>query len=175
MKRLFTSCFGLGLLPLCPGTFGSLPPAGLFLLLAYLGAPKDWISIIMVVWAAAASIVCVAFLPAVIAATGKQDPHEIVIDKLAGQCVIFVPVVMFAELSPLLVAGFGFALFRLFDIVKPFPIKKLEKLPAGWGILADDLLAGVYAAGLLKRTNDAVLFDAPVSCVTPLAELRRTH
>jgi len=149
VKRLFTSCFGLGFLPVCPGTFGSLPPAGLFLLLAYLGAPADWISNIMIIWAAAASVICVAFSPAVIAATGKQDPHEIVIDELAGQCVVFVPTVFFSQLSPLLIAGFGFALFRLFDITKPFPIKKLEKLPAGWGILADDLLAGVYAAGVL--------------------------
>lgn len=149
MKRLFTSCFGLGLLPLCPGTWGSLPPAGLFLLLAFLGAPAEWISIIMLVWAVAASVICVAYSPAVIVTTGKQDPREIVIDELAGQCVVFVPAVMFTELSPLLIAGFGFALFRLFDIAKPFPIKKLEKLPAGWGILADDLLAGIYAAAVL--------------------------
>jgi phosphatidylglycerophosphatase A len=149
VKRLFTSCFGLGLLPLCPGTFGSLPPTGLFLLLAYAGAPAEWISKIMIVWAFAASVICVAFSPAVIATTGKKDPHEIVIDELAGQCVVFVPVVFFSQLNPLLIAGFGFGLFRLFDITKPFPIKKLEKLPAGWGILADDLLAGVYAAGVL--------------------------
>jgi phosphatidylglycerophosphatase A len=149
MKRLFTSCFGLGLLPGCPGTFGSLPPAGLFLLLAYLGASAEWISVIMIIWAAAASVICVAFSPEVISATGKKDPREIVIDELAGQCVVFVPAVFFSQPNPLLVAGFGFALFRLFDIAKPFPVKKLEKLPAGWGILADDLLAGVYAAVVL--------------------------
>ena len=149
MKRLFTSCFGLGFLPGCPGTFGSLPPAVLFLLLVYLGAPAEWISNTMIVWAVAASVICVAFSPAVITATGKKDPHEIVIDELAGQCVVFVPVLFFSQLNPLLIAGFGFGLFRLFDITKPYPIKKLEKLPAGWGILADDLLAGVYAAGVL--------------------------
>ncbi len=149
MKRLFTSCFGLGLLPLCPGTFGSLPPAIFFLLLSFLNAPAIFISVLMAFWAVAASVICVAFSPAVIVATGKQDPGEIVIDELAGQCIVFVPAVFFSELSPLLVAGFGFVLFRLFDIAKPFPIKKLEKLPAGWGILADDLLAGVYAAGVL--------------------------
>jgi len=149
VKRLFTSCFGLGLLPLCPGTWGSLPAAGLFLLLASVGARADWISIIMLVWALAASVICVAFAPAVIAQTGKQDPREIVVDELAGQCTTFVPAVMLTQLNPLLVAGLGFFLFRLFDIAKPFPIKKLEKLPAGWGILADDLLAGLYAAVIL--------------------------
>lgn len=149
MKRLFTSCFGLGLFPLCPGTWGSLPPVIFFLLLSYLKAPAILISVLMGLWAVAASVICVAFSPDVISATGKRDPREVVIDELAGQCVVFVPAVFFSQLSPLLVAGFGFALFRLFDITKPFPIKKLEKLPAGWGILADDLLAGVYAAGVL--------------------------
>lgn len=149
MKRLFTSCFGLGLLPLCPGTWGSLPPAGLFLLLASVAAPPDWTSIIMLIWAVASSVICVAFAPSIITKTGKQDPREIVVDELAGQCTTFVPAVMLTQLNPLLVAGLGFFLFRLFDIAKPFPIRKLEKLPAGWGVLADDLLAGLYAAVIL--------------------------
>jgi phosphatidylglycerophosphatase A len=145
VKRLLTSCFGLGLLPLCPGTFGSLPPVALFLLLASTDIPAGWISIIMLVWAAAASALCVAFAPPVIARTGKSDPREIVIDELAGQCIALTPAVILTKFSPLLVAALGFALFRFFDITKPLGIKKLEKLPAGWGILADDLLAGVYA------------------------------
>ena len=103
----------------------------------------------MLVWAVAASVICVAFAPSIITKTGKQDPREIVVDELAGQCTTFVPAVMLTQLNPLLVAGLGFFLFRLFDIAKPFPIKKLEKLPAGWGILADDLLAGLYAAVIL--------------------------
>jgi phosphatidylglycerophosphatase A len=115
----------------------------------------------MLVWAIAASVICIAFAPAVIAQTGKQDPHEVVIDELAGQCVVFVPVVFFSELSTLLVAGFGFALFRLFDIAKPFPIRKLEKLPAGWGILADDLLAGIYAAVVLLFVSRFVNYLYP--------------
>jgi phosphatidylglycerophosphatase A len=149
MKRLFTSCFGLGLLPLCPGTWGSLPPVGMYLLLAYFQMSANWITILMVVWFLAASVICFTFVPAVIAKTGREDPGEVVIDELAGQCIVFVPAAMFTELNPLLVAGLGFVFFRLFDIVKPFPIKKLEKLPAGLGILADDLLAGIYAAVVL--------------------------
>jgi phosphatidylglycerophosphatase A len=96
------------------------------------------------------SAVCVGYAPSAIAATGKDDPREVVVDEVAGQAVTFLA-------SPLLVIGAapagqvwlvaagGFALFRVFDIIKPWPIRKLERLPKGWGILADDLLAGVYA------------------------------
>jgi len=150
MKRLFTSCFGLGRLPVAPGTWGSLPPAVVFGLMCSLNAPPVAISIVMAALVLAGSVVCVAFAPAAIAATGKNDPSEVVADELAGQAVTFL-------LSPFLAIGTasqkevwitalaGFVLFRIFDISKPWPISKLEKFPAGWGILADDLLAGVFA------------------------------
>ncbi len=101
---------------------------------------------------------------------GMEDPQYVVIDEVAGQHITLIlpliPIAMphlaahmdfsdyaiFAALSLLnwkyLLAGF--LLFRLFDIWKPFPIRNLEKLPHGWGIMADDWLAGVYAAILLK-------------------------
>jgi phosphatidylglycerophosphatase A len=161
VKRILTSCFGLGFLPPCPGTWGSLPPAALFLLLAHFGAPAEWISIIMLLWAVAASVVCIAFAPAVIAQTGCKDPREIVVDELAGQCVTFVPVALLAGPGPLPLAALGFFLFRLFDIAKPFPIRKLEKFPAGWGVLADDLLAGVYAAVVLLFVSRFVNYLYP--------------
>jgi phosphatidylglycerophosphatase A len=105
----------------------------------------------MALLAAAGSVVCVAFAPAAIAATGKDDPREVVADELAGQAVTFlaVPLILSGAVTGSqiwMIAGAGFVLFRLFDIAKPWPIRKLEKLPQGWGILADDLLAGVYAA-----------------------------
>ena len=102
--------------------------------------------------------------------SGMKDPQFVVIDEVAGQHVTLIlpliPVAMphlaahmdlsdyaiYAALSLLnwkyLLAGF--VLFRVFDIWKPFPIGNLEKLPHGWGIMADDWLAGVYAAILLK-------------------------
>jgi len=109
------------------------------------------IAIIMAVLAAAGSVICVIFAPAVIAATGKADPRQVVADELAGQALTFLAVPFFitADISTrqiLITTVLGFLLFRLFDIVKPWPIRKLEKLPAGWGILADDLLAAVFAA-----------------------------
>ncbi|MGA1980426.1 MAG: phosphatidylglycerophosphatase A [Sedimentisphaerales bacterium] len=145
MKRLLVSCFGLGWLPVAPGTWGSLPPAMLFALMCYFGSTAAAISITMVVLVLLGSIVCIKFAPYVIAATGKSDPREVVADEFAGQAVTF----LFIAAAPIsniwVTALLGFLLFRFFDILKPWPIRKLEKLPKGWGILLDDLLAGVYA------------------------------
>jgi len=103
----------------------------------------------------AGSIVCVKFAPAVIAATGKTDPREVVADELAGQAVTFLvsPFLAISAVSSRdiwLAAALGFFLFRFFDIAKPWPIRKLERLPGGWGVLADDLMAGVFAAIVLQ-------------------------
>lgn len=150
MKRLLTSCFGLGLLPVAPGTFGSLPPAAVFALLRFFYPSPALLAAVMAVLALAGSVICVICSPAVIKATGSQDPREVVADELAGQSVTFIIVSAVAAGAlngsrTFLPAATGFVFFRLFDIVKPWPIRKLEKLPGGWGILADDLLAGVYA------------------------------
>jgi phosphatidylglycerophosphatase A len=158
MKRMLTSCFGLGRLPIAPGTWGSLPPMIIFGLMYQFGAPSVITLIIMATLAVAGAIVCVKFAPVAIEATGKKDPSEVVVDELAGQSVTFLfSPFFFIEAASSgriwLVAAAGFALFRLFDITKPWPIRKLEKLPSGWGILADDLLAGVFAGiGLLVFT-----------------------
>ncbi|GGK72663.1 phosphatidylglycerophosphatase A [Rufibacter glacialis] len=75
---------------------------------------------------------------------GKDD-KKIVIDEVAGMCIslLFVPVTLPNVLGALV-------LFRFFDIVKPLFIKKMEKLPGGWGVMLDDVLSGVYANGLLQ-------------------------
>ncbi len=155
MKRLLASCFGLGRLPVAPGTWGSLPTAIIFGLMWQLHASGISISIAMAVLALAGSVICVKFAPTAIAATGKNDPREVVADELAGQAVTFLaapllsPEILSIRQIWIITAG-GFLLFRLFDIVKPCPIRRLEKLPEGWGVLADDLLAGVYAAIVLQ-------------------------
>jgi len=99
--------------------------------------------------------VCVQFAPAAIAATGKKDPGEVVADEFAGQAVTFLfsPFLGMGTATPrqiFITALTGFVLFRLFDIRKPWPIRRLEKYPAGWGILADDLLAGVFSLVVLQ-------------------------
>jgi phosphatidylglycerophosphatase A len=154
MKRMLTSCFGLGRLPIAPGTWGSLPPAIIFAVMCHFGSSAASISIVMAVLAIAGSVICVKYAPAAITATGKDDPREVVADELAGQAVTFLafPFLITAAISTkqiFFTTVLGFLLFRLFDIIKPWPIRKLEKLPKGWGILADDLLAAVFAAIVL--------------------------
>ncbi|MHC4325906.1 MAG: phosphatidylglycerophosphatase A family protein [Planctomycetota bacterium] len=155
MKRMLTSCFGLGRLPFAPGTAGSLPPVIIFGLMCRFGASPALITNVMAALVLAGSFVCVKFAPAAIAATGRKDPREVVADEFAGQAVTFLfsPFLAMGEAAPhqiLITAFVGFVLFRLFDISKPWPIRKLEKYPAGWGILADDLLAGVFAWIILQ-------------------------
>lgn len=150
MKRMLTSCFGLGRLPIAPGTWGSLPPVIIFGLMSCFGASPAIISNVMAALVLAGCVVCIQFAPAAIAATGKNDPGEVVADEFAGQALTFLfsPFLAMGTAAPrqiLITAFAGFVLFRLFDISKPWPIRKLEKFPAGWGILADDLLAGMFA------------------------------
>lgn len=145
MRRLLVSCFGLGWLPVAPGTWGSLPPVMLFALMCYFGSATATISITMAVLALVGSFVCIKFAPIVIAAANKTDPREVVADEFSGQAVTFLFIAA-APISNIWVTGLlGFLLFRFFDILKPWPIRKLEKLPNGWGILSDDLMAGIYA------------------------------
>ena len=164
MKKLLTSCFGLGWLPVAPGTWGSLPPAIVFALMCHLNASVATVSIIMAALASVGSVVCVKFAPAIVASTGKTDPREVVADEFAGQAITFLAI-SFLIAGPFpagqiwIIALLGFVVFRLFDIVKPWPIRKLEKLPGGWGILSDDLLAGAYAGIVLVLCHTTGLIE----------------
>ena len=80
----------------------------------------------------------------------KKDPSKVVIDELAGQLIALLPVPFWVIGSPRLSIVFAFLLFRAFDIVKPYPIRRLEKLESGLGIVIDDLAAGAYAAVVLS-------------------------
>jgi phosphatidylglycerophosphatase A len=149
-KRLFTSYLGLGWLPVAPGTWASLAPAVVFGLLCYFGAPKFITWIILCLIALDAATICVWFSPAVIEELGDKDPHEVVVDEVAGQALVFIGAYAAGGREILVTMVVGFLAFRLFDIIKPWPCRLLEKLPAGWGILADDLMAAVYAAVVLQ-------------------------
>jgi phosphatidylglycerophosphatase A len=74
------------------------------------------------------------------AQSGKVDPQEVVIDEAMGMAVTlaFVPL-------EVVTIGLGFVLFRIFDVTKPFPARRSEELPGGWGIVMDDVIAGIYA------------------------------
>jgi phosphatidylglycerophosphatase A len=150
MKRLLTSCFGLGWLPLAPGSWGSLPPAIVFGLVYYFGGSGMLALALMVVLFIAGSAVCIKLSDAAVAATGNKDPNEVVADEVAGQALTFLAMPLVIDTAPSIrqlaaIVVVGYFLFRLFDTVKPWPSYRLEELPAGWGILADDLMAGVYA------------------------------
>ena len=149
MKRLLTSCFGLGWLPVAPGSWGSLPSAIIFGLACYLGGSAAIVISLMIALIIVGSFVCVKFSHVAVAATGNEDPNEVVADEIAGQALTFLAMpLMMADVSGgqiVSIVVLGYFLFRLFDTVKPWPSYRLEKLPAGWGILADDLMAGVYA------------------------------
>jgi phosphatidylglycerophosphatase A len=108
------------------------------------------VSIVMALLVLVGSIICIACAPATIRATRKKDPGEVVADEFAGQALTFLVGGLGATVCSWQGAVAGFILFRLFDIVKPWPVRRFEKLPEGWGVLADDLMAGIYAGiGLL--------------------------
>ncbi len=151
MKRWIATCFGLGWLPVAPGTWGSLPPAVAFDLLLYCCAPGPAATAVMAVMLVLGCVACILYAPASIAATGKKDPGEVVMDEFAGQALTFLFVPLLVARDPsgwesFLLASFGFFVFRVLDIAKPWPIKRLERLPGGWGVLADDLVAGLGSA-----------------------------
>jgi phosphatidylglycerophosphatase A len=150
-KRWIAACFGLGWLPVAPGTWGSLPPAIVFGVLMYCCVPGGAVMAVMVALLIFGCAACLCCAPASIAATGDQDPGEVVMDEFAAQALVFlsVPLLVPRNLSgweSFTLAAFGFLVFRVFDILKPGPIRRLERLPGGWGVLADDLVAGLAAA-----------------------------
>ena len=152
-KRWVATCFGLGWLPVAPGSWGSLPPALAFGMLMYAGMPAAAL-VVLAVMLAAGCVACILCAPASIAAKGEDDPGEVVMDEFAAQALTFLvlPLLVVRGLTgweSLVFASIGFLAFRVIDITKPWPIRKLEQLPAGWGILADDLAAGIESAILV--------------------------
>jgi phosphatidylglycerophosphatase A len=152
-KRWIATCFGLGWLPVAPGSWGSLPPALAFGWLMYAGWPAAALAVLAVMLVAGC-VTCVLYAPASMAAMGKDDPGEVVMDEFAAQALTFLglPLLITRSLhgwESLVLASIGFLAFRVIDITKPWPIRELERLPAGWGILADDLAAGIGAAILV--------------------------
>lgn len=133
---------GLGWSPRAPGTVGSL--GGLILVwgMQCLGFNWTYVAVEIVVIA-----VGIWFCTRAGQLLGLEDPQSVVWDEIAAFPIVFWGIV----LTPL-TAVLGFLWFRLFDVSKVWPIKYLERLPAGWGVMADDLLAGIFAAGGLRMT-----------------------
>lgn len=141
---LAISTFGVGYLPLMPGTYGSLVAVGIFLLFTQVVKGNALVALVLV------SIVAVTFAGIWAASrtevlSGRKDPGKVVVDEVAGQLISLFPLTLFAQWSIVTVI-ISFILFRFFDIVKPYPARRLEALKGGFGIMCDDLVAGVYAA-----------------------------
>lgn len=136
---ILATWFGSGLMPVASGTFGTLAAIPFVLLISCFGG---WYGAIALVFVIAVAIWASHRTWKLL---GKPDPSEVVIDEVAG----FV-VTMFLLPPSWAAIGFGFILFRFFDIVKPWPVRQAEKLKGGFGIVMDDLLAGVYAHLFLR-------------------------
>jgi phosphatidylglycerophosphatase A len=133
------TCFGIGRVPLAPGTAASLAALPLGWGLVFLGpralALAVLASAITGIWA------CTAYANRI----AVKDPSECVIDEVAGQWIALFPIAIEYAASEWRPFAMAFFLFRLFDITKPWPLRELEKLNGGLGIMADDIAAGFYA------------------------------
>lgn len=135
LQLAVATVFYCGYVPIAPGTAGSI--AGLVVFAAVRASGSSGVEVVTLfavlalgVWAGTAAE----------RHFGQRDPGPIVIDEVAGMLVtlLFIPVGWS-------VAVVGFLAFRVFDILKPFPAGAAERLPGGWGVMADDVVAGIYA------------------------------
>ena len=136
---LIATFFGVGRLKPGPGTWASVATVALWALATHQIPPasRTWSTILA---AAAVTLIGIPAATLVARGSGLKDPQFVVIDEVAGQLLALIAV-------PLAWKSFlaGLILFRVFDILKPFPIRRLERFPEGTGIVVDDLGAGLYA------------------------------
>lgn len=150
LRAALVTVFGAGLSPVAPGTAGTFMSlaimAGLYLLLGGGSTPGRlaW-ELTLVGLILIGSLITVALGPWAARHYRRDDPGPCVADELAGTAVtaLALPLLPIAQMWPAALAVF--LAFRIFDVLKPPPARQLESLPQGWGILADDLMAGVYA------------------------------
>ena len=155
--KVLASGMGLGYLPLLPGTWGTLGAALVYCLL-YSLLPGAWVPA-LVALAAGTLAVGLLLYPFAQAAFGGRDPRRFVLDEMVG---LWLTCLLSQWRGPVQTAVAAFFAFRLFDGAKPFPLRHLEKLPGGWGVMADDVGAALYSALALWAVRWVVL-DQPGS------------
>lgn len=134
------SCGYVGYFPFAPGTAGSLAALALFAFIRWIGVPMVELGAIVAVFA-----IGVWSASGTEAALGRKDPGIVVIDEVLGMLITLA-------LLPVSIPGVmaGFLLFRVFDVIKPYPAAQLEHLHGGLGIMADDAVAGLYSYLVLR-------------------------
>ncbi len=156
--RLIT-VFGLGFMRPASGTWGSLPPVMVAASLVALGAAPGTGVANTLIYHGVLGLMLVIFGGACVVQGDRaearfgHDPSEVVADEVAGQCLALAALPAAALSTPTraaLTLVIAFLAFRVLDIVKPWPARQLQRVPAGWGILLDDLFAGAYAAVVVQ-------------------------
>lgn len=143
-SHLFGSFFFSGYFPVASGTFASILAVLLWLPLIPLAVPlKTGIILVTTIVGIISADRCERML-------GEKDPGSVVIDEVAGMWLTLSLIPVFSIRGNVLIILVAFAAFRFFDVLKIFPLKQIEKLRGGWGIMFDDLVAGLYA-GLVTR------------------------
>lgn len=133
--------FGAGLLKPGPGTYGSLAALLLWYVTAHIFHPSQLaLSIGTAIAAVVATLIGIPAATIVAHESGREDPGHVVIDEVAGQLITLIALPSVPGYAVL-----GLILFRLFDIFKPWPVRRLEALPEGTGIMMDDVAAGLLA------------------------------
>jgi phosphatidylglycerophosphatase A len=147
LKIALATCFGLGYCPYFPGTCGALVGVAIYLPLAYLvrSEPAQSLALAatLIVW----SIITVALGGWAEQFFGRKDCGSFVSDEVAG--LLLTLLLWRIHSAPLVTLAWAFPVTRIIDMIKVPPARQLEKLPRGWGVLADDLWGSLYAAGLL--------------------------
>lgn len=143
LAKLLATGFGIGHIPFASGTFASAAalPVGFGLILIGWQAlvVTTAVAVVIGVWACGRH------------AHGLQvvDPSECVLDEVAGQWIALTPIALYARPFDWIPYAIGFLFFRLFDVLKFWPMSAAETLPGGYGVMADDVLAGLLAAGVV--------------------------
>ena len=130
----------IGFSPVAPGTFGSLAALPICLLMSSMGIGSALIFVVALI------IFSTWIVHAAEKIEARKDPSQVVLDEICGMAIALFAL----PFSPLFIIG-GFALFRVFDILKPFPIRWVDRsVPGGLGIMLDDIIAGIFANGSLR-------------------------
>lgn len=152
LPKLIATSFGAGFLPVMPGTWGAILAIILWLPLYIWASPT--VTLIVTVAAVVIFTVAGTWASSVSERYWGKDPVIACVDETVGQWISLLPVAPFCPWWEILLS---LALFRFFDIFKPLGIRSMERLPRGYGMMADDILSGIYAVIILLVLNHFIL------------------